>query len=141
MPTPKIDAFTRGYLLTALWTSDPDPGSGEWSEHEDWTIENIDPDSLERAIEVCKDFQEANAELLEATGADAERNGGDFWLTRNHHGAGFWDRGYPDEIGRKLTESAHAYGSADVYGPETDDSGEVSEAAAESWNGVIYIHD
>lgn len=34
----------------------------------------------------------------------------DFYLTRNGHGAGFWDGDYPDEIGEKLTEMAHSFG-------------------------------
>ncbi|GAA3632936.1 hypothetical protein [Microlunatus ginsengisoli] len=38
----------------------------------------------------------------------------DFWLTRNRHGAGFWDRGYGED-GDTLTEAAHAYGGVDLY--------------------------
>ncbi len=38
----------------------------------------------------------------------------DFWLTRNRHGAGFWDRGL-GELGNRLTELAHTYGSCDLY--------------------------
>lgn len=36
--------------------------------------------------------------------------GHDFWLTRNGHGAGFWDRGLGD-LGTRLAMSARAYGS------------------------------
>ena len=43
----------------------------------------------------------------------------DFWLTRNGHGAGFWDR-YPsgtkgDDVGAMLKGLAQTYGSADVW--------------------------
>lgn len=38
----------------------------------------------------------------------------DFWLTRNHHGAGFWDRGL-GSVGDKLTKCAHSFGSVDLY--------------------------
>jgi hypothetical protein len=38
----------------------------------------------------------------------------DFWLTRNRHGAGFWDRGLGD-VGKKLTELAHSCGERSVY--------------------------
>lgn len=38
----------------------------------------------------------------------------DFWLTRNGHGAGFWDRGLGD-VGTRLTCAAHNYGSVDLY--------------------------
>jgi hypothetical protein len=38
----------------------------------------------------------------------------DFWLTRNHHGAGFWDRGLGD-LGDVLTAFAHLEGERDTY--------------------------
>lgn len=129
--TPKLDEFTRAYLEAALWTSDPEPGSGEWSEHDDWTIENIDPDAIKEAIADCKDFQDANRadldEVSDTYHVDDSRHGHDFFLTRNHHGAGFWDRGYDlNGLGRKLTEAAHAYGTHEAEECLTD--------------GVIYFH-
>jgi hypothetical protein len=50
--------------------------------------------------------------------------GHDFWLTRNRHGAGFWDRGL-GERGRRLTDAAHVYGETDpqLYW-RYDDNGE-----------------
>jgi hypothetical protein len=60
----------------------------------------------------CADFQAANAEDL--TEIDSAQAGHDFWLTRNRHGAGFWDRGY-GAVGDRLTAAAHAYGSVDLY--------------------------
>jgi len=43
----------------------------------------------------------------------------DFWLTRNHHGAGFWDRKLEDERGafamQLLTEASHRFGEIDLY--------------------------
>ena len=39
--------------------------------------------------------------------------GGDFHLTRNGHGAGFWDGGWP-EHGDELTELAKPYGTAEL---------------------------
>lgn len=47
--------------------------------------------------------------------------GHDFWLTRNGHGAGFWDRGY-GPLGNRLTETCKSCGSRDLY---LDDNGEV----------------
>jgi hypothetical protein len=138
----KLDSFTRGYLEAALWTSDFEPGSGEWSEREgEWSIDMIAPESLARAIEVCKDFQDDNREDLDATGASDNRNGVDFWLTRNGHGAGFWDRGYDVGVGNRLSVAAKAYGSADVMGPETNDQGGCDDAAFDAWDGIIYIYD
>ena len=134
-----IDAFTRGYLEAALWTEDPDPGSGEWQPSDWWNIEAIDTDSLKRAIEVCRDFQNANAADLEKAGTP-EQNGHDFWLTRNGHGAGFWDRGY-GELGDRLSKACKPYGEAYLYGPETNAQGGVDDEAFDRWDGIIYIQD
>jgi hypothetical protein len=45
---------------------------------------------------------------------DYSQMGHDFWLTRNRHGAGFWDRGL-GALGDRLTSAAHAYGEVDLY--------------------------
>ena len=44
-----------------------------------------------------------------------ERAGHDFWLTRNHHGAGFWDGDWPEDVDEKLTEASHSWGEMDLY--------------------------
>ena len=45
---------------------------------------------------------------------DDEQFGHDFWLTRNGHGAGFWDRGL-GELGQVLTKWAKTFGDCDLY--------------------------
>jgi hypothetical protein len=40
--------------------------------------------------------------------------GHDFFLTRNGHGAGFWDRGYPEDLGEALSEASRKFGEADL---------------------------
>jgi hypothetical protein len=44
----------------------------------------------------------------------AARAGHDFWLTRNGHGAGFWDRGLGD-LGERLSKAAKVYGEVYLY--------------------------
>jgi hypothetical protein len=123
---PALDPFTRAYLECALFTSDPKPRSGEWSERDTWGIDRIDVESLTQAIAVCAHFQaEQRANLDEVSDTyhvDDARHGHDFWLTRNGHGAGFWDRGYDlthagasKDLGEILTDAAGAYGEADLY--------------------------
>lgn len=138
----KLDAFTRAYLEAALWTSDPWPKSGGWCEHDDWAISMIDPASLQRAIDDCRAFQDANrADLDEVTamfGKGDDSHGHDYWLTRNGHGAGFWGRGY-GELGKRLTEAS---GRRELYvsGPELEENGETcSDDALTVWDRVIYI--
>ena len=40
--------------------------------------------------------------------------GQDFWLTRNGHGAGFWDQGL-GELGDRLSAAAKVYRGVDLY--------------------------
>lgn len=113
----ELDGFTQGYVEAMFWLAKDEScqdADGNPDEHPHWSFDMLAPETLKEIIEICKDFQTANAADLEAAGNETQ-NGHDFWLTRNRHGAGFWDRGYPDEIGRRLTEAAHAYGEADLY--------------------------
>lgn len=76
-----------------------------------YDTDDIDPDGLKDIIQDCEAFQESNADLLELAGTE-EQNGHDFCLTRNGHGAGFWDRGY-GKVGEELTEQCRPYGTLD----------------------------
>ena len=76
-------------------------------------INDISAKTKAEMIADCEVFQKEHADLLASVG-DEEQNGHDFWLTRNHHGAGFWDRGY-GEAGEKLTALSHGYGSYSLY--------------------------
>ena len=113
-PIPKLDAFTRGYIEGALWASsdESNPEGGEPMD-QNYTIDDIHPDTLGQMMSDAMDFQHAHENDL--VGVDTHRAGVDFWLTRNGHGAGFWDGDYEDDIGRRLTDAAHVYGSFDLY--------------------------
>jgi hypothetical protein len=109
-----IDQFTDAYIECALWSStDNADDSGGEPLDSNYGPEDIAPETYAQMVLDCESFQGANAGYLEMAG-DAARNGHDFWLTRNHHGAGFWDRGYPGNVGDILTERAHAYGEVDL---------------------------
>ena len=43
-----------------------------------------------------------------------EKAGHDFWMTRNRHGVGYWDRGL-GECGTLLTQKAHEYEEVNLY--------------------------
>lgn len=115
-------AFAAAYLECALWSStdNADETGGEPLDR-NYCCDDIAPAAKVRAFRDCLDFIDANAEMMAATGATAEQHGHDFWLTRNHHGAGFWDRGY-GKRGDKLTDAAHVYGSCDL---EVGDDGRI----------------
>lgn len=94
------------YLESAEWTS-------EW----DLTQSDIEwaPEALATAKRDCIAFMvAARALLADDARIDAEQCGHDLWLTRNHHGVGFWDRGLGD-LGEQLTALAQRMGGCDAY--------------------------
>lgn len=107
-----LDAFTQGYVHAIFFTE----CHSDNPELEDATFDDISPEMMQAIVDDCRDFQQANAALLEQVSEtyDDERAGTDFWFTRNRHGAGFWDRGL-GAVGDQLSEMAKAYGSADLY--------------------------
>lgn len=106
----------RAYLECALWASTYDDGSPM---DDDSTIQDLADDVLADALHDIATFEEMAADLLSEAALDSEQVGHDLWLTRNRHGAGFWDRGLPSKIGNGLTALAHSMGSYDLY--EGDD--------------------
>ncbi len=106
-----LEQFVSAYIACALWSS-----VDENCEPLDlYSPDDIDPQTLEVMRSDCKDFIESNADLLK--GLDPEQCGHDFWLTRNRHGAGFWDRGLGD-VGQQLTEACRPYGEFNLYEAE-----------------------
>lgn len=108
------DPFLRGYLDAALFTTDPKPGQGDYVEtgRADELYPALPEEFISQAKADCAKFELEN-ELLLSQAGDYERNGADFWYTRNRHGVGFLDRGYADEVADKLTDAAHKFG--EVY--------------------------
>jgi hypothetical protein len=118
-PSTELEAFLSSYREAALWSShnelhDEDPEEQPENLEDQETCAALDASMRSD----CEDFLTAHAPLLAQamteSGYDIEQAGHDFWLTRNHHGAGFWDRGL-GKVGDELTEAAHAYGEVDLY--------------------------
>lgn len=87
----------------------------EWADVEErFTYEGFSPAFLAQADIDCEAFFKENAELIRKSGQHPDQVGHDFWLTRNRHGAGFWDRNLGD-IGEKLTTAAHAFKEISLY--------------------------
>lgn len=112
-----MNAMLSGYIECALWSSlDVDDEGNEIRFDEVQEISAELQEQFEKDIsgfrELCEDnCPEELAEYLE--NESESRFGHDFWLTRNGHGAGFWDRsrdGYPN-----LTKWSKTYGSHDLY--------------------------
>lgn len=139
--TSTLDAFCSGYAKALLWVDAYHyvpttgnlsifeyPGNSEMLERDEDAAYAYDaPGRWWEGMGI--DFTDAvsffaeNWESLRSVGGDWSQHGHDFLLTRNHHGAGFWDRGYPDNISTQLTENATAYDAHQVF---TDDSSRVT---------------
>lgn len=119
------DAFIRSYLETALWSSTMMPENDDASDCSYFSHGcDVDDCSLETVIGAkrdCDGFRESNDVDLDATGDDCGRNGHNFWLSRNGHGAGFFDR--CDVIGTRLQDAARVYGEVNLYHVGDDDDG------------------
>jgi hypothetical protein len=115
-PVPRSDSFLGGYLTAALWSStDESDESGGNPLDDNYDISDISDKLMGKAIADCNKFEAENASDLAATGADDSQNGHDFWLTRNGHGVGFWDRGYDEKLGDRLTDACKKFGYFNIY--------------------------
>jgi hypothetical protein len=130
---PKFGSRPIGWyqMDAALFTTDPHPPSGADyvdSGRSGDMFSKLSEEFIAQAKADCAKFESENAALLEQAG-DFEQNGMDFWYTRNGHGVGFWDRGYPDEVADPLTEAAHKFG--EVYDLQPEDLCQCEECLAE----------
>ena len=89
-----------GYLEAACWTRGLE-------------LEDLTPAEFEGMRDDCADFFADNRDELRGFMPWAEfpgQAGHDFSLTRDGHGAGFWDRG-AGEVGDSLAHAARVYGA------------------------------
>lgn len=124
-----LSPFAQAYIEALFFTESE--GFGEWCNDggadffAEWAggFSDLAPVTLALIIADCEAFETANAATLTAAyeaGCDdgsaytASRAGHDFWLNRNGHGAGFWDRGL-GELGDLLDAAARAVGSVEAY--------------------------
>ncbi len=101
----QITDYLDAYLEAALW-SETDPETEEPLD-KNYTTQDIAPDTMEKLISDAFDFMEKN---YEDVGDRLKQAGHDFWLTRNGHGAGFWDGDWPEPEASRLTRSSKEFG-------------------------------
>lgn len=118
------DEFTQAYIEAALWsTNDESTPSGGVPLDDNYSPNDIAPQTLLEIIEDCEAFQRDNAADLSLAYEQYKRSewspqaqaGHDFWLTRNGHGAGFWDRGLEDDLGDRLSDASRKLGEVNLY--------------------------
>ena len=99
----------QGYLHCALWVEELDA---------DYDISDFDTLSADLARNDVNKFLDELDEydLLDelSTQMSYDSIGHDFWLTRNGHGAGFWDRGLED-VGKEVSKICEEFGDKYAY--------------------------
>lgn len=103
----------RQYIETSIWAS------SDYGEPMDakFSVEDLAPETMNTMKQDVARFMQAARSLLTQAleqGYEASHIGHDFWLTRNGHGAGYWDRGL-GKIGDQLTDIAKTFGEAVLY--------------------------
>lgn len=101
-----IPYYVKSYIEAAVWADLPE-------DDEEQTFEFIDLKSLTQSKSDCDTFiQLAGNDLAKL---DLNSIAHDFWLTRNHHGAGFWDGDYEKGLGERLTKLSHTFKELTVF--------------------------
>jgi hypothetical protein len=132
-----LESFLDQYIETALWSSTDRRGNP--LDHK-YTSDDIHPDTLAkmradcqafldhpnggRLIEIAEQLQEDGKYVCPTQDRDvASYAAHDFWLTRNGHGAGFFETNdWPKGMGDALQELAESFGTFDL----------------DAYKGVIY---
>lgn len=110
-----IDGFTAGFIEALLTTTTDDDGRhlDKNALGKNYTRKDFAPEALQKIVADCQKFQQENTDDL--MHRSAQSGGIDFFLTREGHGAGFWDGGWPEDAGKRLTRAAKAYGEISPY--------------------------
>lgn len=100
-----LDIAVRHYLAAALWASVDGEGNALDSEFD---IDGVSEESYKQARLDMENMMVKAWDIVHHLQLEPESFGHDFWLTRNLHGSGFWDRGYGEQ-GKQLTSLAHSF--------------------------------
>lgn len=108
--------FVDSYIETMLWSSIDVDNDDEFLD-KSYSKKDISSEFMREIEKDCKKFIQENKEYIKD---NMSRAGHDFWLTRNEHGAGFWDGDWDFEVNGKnagdyLTEQASKFKTLDVY--------------------------
>lgn len=105
----------ESYLSTALWSSTTYDEQGNSGAPMDDKYDTSDFTARARreAVKDLRGFFILAERAIDDSGLSHEQVAHDFWLTRNGHGCGFWDRGL-GATGDALTSYAKTFGTSDV---------------------------
>ena len=131
----------RCYCESALWSSLDNNGQPL---NELFSPSDMEECCLNRMLNDCRKFLEDQRVTImaaydqgwfETTDKAFQQAGHDFWLTRNGHGCGFWDGGWPDRVGEILARAAKKFGEFSLYVTYATDHGYRRECRGASGGG------
>lgn len=105
-----LESFIDGYIECLLWSETDDDGTPLDTYY---NIDSFTKKAMKEIKQDCKAFYTMHSATW-ASAMNDEQAGHDFCLTRNRHGAGFWDRGL-GALGDELSKLSNEYGSMNVY--------------------------
>lgn len=108
-----FDELVNAYHETALWCEEIEPT-------EETDLHKLNHAKVECLLfygKLAKTFGGDLANKMLAIKGEGYTVGHDFYLTRNGHGSGFWDKPelYGEEFTEQLTELAQTFGNDDSY--------------------------
>lgn len=106
----QIEQMLASYIETALWSSTDDNSEPFDS---NYSPDDLAPETVNQMRADCESFAQGQAATIDDL--DIEQVAHDFWLTRNGHGAGFWDGDYAEPAATVLTAASKGYGEVNLY--------------------------
>lgn len=107
----RIDEILKHYIMAALWSSTDESHEPLDSKY---SIDDISEETKKKMREDVEKFVNENIEAINKSELLDEQIGHDLWLTRNRHGAGFFDHNLDSEIEEKLTKGAQSLGETNL---------------------------
>jgi len=125
IPPPARTDFIEKYLEAALWA---DANNSEGEALPDLNIyTSFDPATRALMETDCDSFLAQCGPLDDLCTHQSDditsvykRAGHDFWLTRQHHGSGFWDGDWKEPHGDRLTKLAQTFKEQTLYQGDDD---------------------
>jgi len=132
-----VNVMTKSYLNTALWSTPNMDNKDNEPLDKDYNINDFSKEAKDKATKDCKRF--IDDLKIELTKYNKNKSDGDivqlfdisnkqqtsnqvmedlghnFWLTRNGHGAGFFDGDYDEDIEKILMKLSHNAKAIDLY--------------------------
>lgn len=140
--THTLSPFVKAYWEAALWSTNDEstPAGGEPMD-KNYSLSDVHPAAIAKSVRECAEFQGQNKEDLtlmdelhgRSEWTSEEQAGHDFWLTRNGHGCGFWDRGLGD-VGDRLTQACKKFGEVSLQVHR----GQVIDDGMQHWRTTYY---